>query len=221
MDWIEPVFDRTQRDLDALNTIIVKLKRGGYDSLSPEEKDFWLSDLVKGAFNYTDLNRIENNINYISDILNTLGEKNIIVKRIGDWTRSDILYQDDLERIMSNFNIIIEAIKSYTANGKPNPYEMKWTYFNSNANWRESTIDRTWRRWVINQTSIMFLLESYKIYWNNFNEYLTWDDIETAQSWYLWWFTQLILEVFGDFTLNINSINVTEEMLKIMKEHLQ
>lgn len=56
------VRDRTQADIDRY----LYLNELGFDNMTDEEKAEWLSDL-KGAYNYTDLNRVESAVQYIHD----------------------------------------------------------------------------------------------------------------------------------------------------------
>lgn len=61
--WIPPVFDRTSEDV---------LKVQSYETiefkyLTEEQKAEWLSGL-KGAWNYKDLSRIENDTEFLADI---------------------------------------------------------------------------------------------------------------------------------------------------------
>lgn len=62
--WITPIIDRTQQDVDRIKALNAK----GYFNLTAEEKAEWAQD-SKGCLNSSDLNRIENNIKVISDIL--------------------------------------------------------------------------------------------------------------------------------------------------------
>lgn len=62
--WIEPIYDRSQTDVERLKQLNAK----GYYNLTSEEKQEWLGD-SKGALNKSDLSRIENNIKVIYDML--------------------------------------------------------------------------------------------------------------------------------------------------------
>lgn len=60
--WIDPIFDRTQGDVDYAIAKIAEWKRN-VTSTRPE---------LKGCFNVSDINRIEGNIQYVSDKLKEL-----------------------------------------------------------------------------------------------------------------------------------------------------
>lgn len=111
--WISAIFDRKQSDVDYLKTLIAKLSSYGYSSFTDEEKAFWNSGTSKGALNANDLNRIENNIKFISDELISYGMDNIISNRSSEWLISDILYSNDITRIINNFIIVSNATLEY------------------------------------------------------------------------------------------------------------
>lgn len=62
--WMEAVTDRSQSDVDR----VISLRNKGWVNFSDDEKTEWLNGL-KGAINTSDLNRIENNIQLLSDVL--------------------------------------------------------------------------------------------------------------------------------------------------------
>lgn len=63
MSFIEPITDRTKDDVD----YVLRLKDKGYVNLTDSERTEW-NEGLKGALNASDLIRIENNIQYISDL---------------------------------------------------------------------------------------------------------------------------------------------------------
>ena len=62
--WIDSVTDRKQEDVDRVN----ELNAIGWDHMTSEQKEEW-SNGLKGALNRSDLLRIENNIQILSDVL--------------------------------------------------------------------------------------------------------------------------------------------------------
>lgn len=68
------IFDRTQSDVDRVYELRDKILSGGIDSLSNEEKTEWLSGM-KGAYNYTDMNRVGEAEQYIYDRMLALPEE--------------------------------------------------------------------------------------------------------------------------------------------------
>lgn len=95
MDWIEPIFDRKEIDIEKLK----EYELIGYQNLTLEQKEEWNSELI-GALNNTDLNRIENNSEYLSDIFRIAGQT------FKTWGKTDILTLPDEQRILENINEI-------------------------------------------------------------------------------------------------------------------
>ena len=62
--WKNAVTDRTQSDVER----VLELLRKGWQSFSHEEKETWQNGL-KGALNRADLERIQNNVQLLSDVL--------------------------------------------------------------------------------------------------------------------------------------------------------
>lgn len=62
-NWVEPVTDRTQEDVDHAKELIA-----GWHSLTEGQKAEYLAGL-KGCLNSTDLERMENNIQILIDVL--------------------------------------------------------------------------------------------------------------------------------------------------------
>ncbi len=91
--WVEPIIDRTQADVDLIK-------------LDP------LNNTTKGAYNYTDLNRIETNCEYVMNARNNRPELfspiSIVTKT--DWKVTDIPSIEDFNRIRDNINTLIYDI---------------------------------------------------------------------------------------------------------------
>ena len=59
--------------------------------------------------NYDDLNRVENNTQYVADKLNEFGYYCPAITTKTNWAMSDIVYAEDLNRIESNIKTCQEA----------------------------------------------------------------------------------------------------------------
>lgn len=91
MNWISVVADRTDEDVE----LVKEYDLIGYQNLTDEQKQEW-DNGMKGALNYSDLNRIENNIGY-------LGEKTLISLDIKtDWNYNSIFDLNNANRILEN-----------------------------------------------------------------------------------------------------------------------
>ena len=62
-----------------------------------------------GAYNYTDLNRVEAKVKELNDILVTAKYMTTLTTKL-DWTHSDIFTQTDAERYLSNINAVRNAL---------------------------------------------------------------------------------------------------------------
>lgn len=99
--WIDPVFDRTQEDVSFAEEKIqewIKAKLTGNPIETYE---------LKGCLNLTDINRIEGNIQYLSDRLDELYYPPGTSCKV--WERSGLPTERDIRRIISNVNLIISA----------------------------------------------------------------------------------------------------------------
>ena len=91
LTYREPIFDRTQSDVIKLQDFLSR----GYKNLTADEKNEWLNTNFKGALNSSDLNRIEQNMNVLSDFLGLA----IITKT---WQETDIPTDSDFKRIKNS-----------------------------------------------------------------------------------------------------------------------
>ena len=95
------VYDRTEVDVVNLLNAISKIKKTGFSSLTEEEQTNWYSGM-KGARNYTDINRIESNCETIADMVG------ITITTKTDWSDADFIKNEDINRILGNISIIRE-----------------------------------------------------------------------------------------------------------------
>lgn len=97
LEWITPIFDRTQQDVEFAKRQIAQWKNG----LANDVYD------LKGCLNVSDINRIENNIKYLSNKLNELGYSNTTYTKT--WNRTSLPNQQDIDRIINNVKELIKA----------------------------------------------------------------------------------------------------------------
>ena len=94
--WRMPVYDRTKADVD----LAERLRAKSYAELTPAERVLWNSWL-KGFYNSVDLNRVENNTEYLADVLNGYGYNTALAHKT-DWERGDLLSGVDAGRYLNN-----------------------------------------------------------------------------------------------------------------------
>lgn len=96
-EWITPINNRTQEDVDKVKMY----DELGYENLDTYQQQEWISGMI-GALNATDMNRIENNISYINELLSVRGETSKT-----DWTMLDIFGEQDAKRIIVQIKSLI------------------------------------------------------------------------------------------------------------------
>lgn len=107
------IFDRTEQDKIYVETLRDKILANGFNSLTNEEKTNWLSCTLKGAYNYTDRNRVENAVkqineklieyNYMSEVLEIVENRDITAI---DDKQSANRYLDNIQKLINNFYIL-------------------------------------------------------------------------------------------------------------------
>lgn len=98
MAWETPIFDRTQADIDFARQKIREWKSSGDRNTTN----------LKGCFNVSDINRIENNIQFLSDNLSELYYFSTVTTKT--WDKSGLPTVDDINRLIQNTLTIISSI---------------------------------------------------------------------------------------------------------------
>lgn len=101
------ITDRTQAD----TTYAQSFRGKEWKNLTSTEKANYLLGL-KGAYSYTDFNRVENAVSYLSDLLKTYGYNNTVNVKT-DWTAEDIQKVPEIQRYIDN---IAELKNKYYSN---------------------------------------------------------------------------------------------------------
>lgn len=105
------ITDRTQADVD----YCAELKAKGWHGMSDAEKSEWQASM-KGAYNYTDLNRVEAAAAYISERVRDFGYSLDLVTHV-TWSRENLPTNVDFERYFEN----IAKIRALLAEHKASP----------------------------------------------------------------------------------------------------
>lgn len=94
-EWLAPVFDRTEEDVEYAKAY----------NKSPSES---AASEYKGALNASDLNRIEGNCAYLSELLHSCGyTSHVNVKT--DWSMADFPTLTEFTRIRDNITELMRA----------------------------------------------------------------------------------------------------------------
>lgn len=111
------VIDRTQNDVDRVNELAAK----GWAGMTPEEQAEWSAGL-KGAYNYTDFNRVETAVAYLAEKFGL----DLITKT--DWDAWDIPKQEDIDRFIGNIVAVCDTASVYTTTPRTPKSMSKLTY---------------------------------------------------------------------------------------------
>lgn len=109
--------DRTAQDVARWKV----LKAKPYETMTASERSEWLSG--KGAYNYTDMNRVEDAVFYLNDLL---AQYNYGVKLLDKrkWTATDVPTVSDMTRYIENVKRIREALAQFS-DTPPTPASMQ------------------------------------------------------------------------------------------------
>lgn len=101
------ITDRTQADVDRYSELRLKYLSG----MTADEKAEWETHL-KGAYNYTDMNRVESAVEYVTNRLTEAGYVVIpVIKK--NWSSKDKPTLADLNRYLKNISDIRLALATY------------------------------------------------------------------------------------------------------------
>jgi hypothetical protein len=115
------IVDRTQADVEEVRRIRNKILSGGLSSLTSAERTAWLGGM-KASYNYMDLNRVGEAVNFLRD---ELAELAVIVDVTGktDWTVTDTPTQEQMTTYLQNIEKLRAAFPVTTEN---TPDTMRW-----------------------------------------------------------------------------------------------
>lgn len=101
-EFVTPITDRTEADVDELRRLLEK----GYKNFTSEEKTLWGKD-HKGALNASDLNRIESNSVCLGKCLG-------IEINTAEFEPAQFLYVYHFNNIISGLQKVIDEVSKYT-----------------------------------------------------------------------------------------------------------
>lgn len=113
------IFDRTQSDADRVN-YLASLWQNGTFTGTTEELAEWAQDL-KGAYNASDLNRVGSAVEYLTDMLYSMGY-NVPTVPKDNWTETDIPVQSQMDIYINNIQLLRDILP-YVAPDAPDAPE--------------------------------------------------------------------------------------------------
>lgn len=100
---LELITDRTQQDVARLQALAQK----GFANMTDTERAEWLAP-SKGAYNVSDLNRVEEAVAYLHSRLNAYGYP-VVIEPVRKWTANDVPTARDMARYIVNVKSIRKA----------------------------------------------------------------------------------------------------------------
>lgn len=99
------ITDRTSADVNRWKTLHDK----GWEAMTPEEQSEWIGGM-RGAYNYTDMNRVEG---FVRNLETRFLEKGIRLSLTTktDWTRTSWPTESDMSRYFGNVEKVRAAVK--------------------------------------------------------------------------------------------------------------
>lgn len=141
------VRDRTAADVARVRYLLTRLAAG---EATEQERAEFLEPTMKGAYNYTDLNRVGAAISYMQDRLYTICGKVIYVTAKRDWTESDIPTLSDMATYLHDVSEVRGAL-NVPEGTPPVPDDMD-RLTHGEANDIEQII------WVVNELVMLIML---------------------------------------------------------------
>ena len=121
------ITDRTEADVKRYAELKIKYLHG----MTEAEKAEW-ETFLKGAYNYTDMNRVESAVEYVANRLTEAGYVVFpVVKK--DWTRTSKPTLDDMKRYMKNVSDIRSALATYKTTPEAPTTERRLSFQMANA----------------------------------------------------------------------------------------
>lgn len=120
------ITDRTERDVERWRLLHAK----GYNALTEEEKAEWDTGM-KGAYNYTDLNRVESAVIFIANRLTEDGYFAAPVVK-PSWGAKDHPTKADMDRYMGNIELLRSILPLYPTTPKTPTTAKKLDYLAAN-----------------------------------------------------------------------------------------
>ena len=128
------IFDRSFSDIDRWRT----LRDKGWANMSPYERQEWLFEVIptpsaaKGMYTHNDLNRVENGVREIADLLAEIGYRVPAMEIKTDWTHMDDITKSEMVRYLSNIEVIRGANVVFSDTPKTPSIEKRFDHFAAN-----------------------------------------------------------------------------------------
>ncbi len=105
---IRLITDRTRQDVRAVKKLLRRAKKDGMDDWTEEERDWFNTAIIRGAYNDTDLNRVGTAIQYIARELVKRGY-DVEVSARTDWIMPDVPAEGPMDDYLGDVNTLRNA----------------------------------------------------------------------------------------------------------------
>ena len=113
LEWIDPIFDRAETDVESVKALIMEIKEVGWNNLDEDSRNYFLGE-IRGTFSKTTYERILNNIQYLSQRLIRYGYNPKVYKQPMSYEFSDIPTIDDIGKTVQNLKSIVDCFYDIT-----------------------------------------------------------------------------------------------------------
>lgn len=117
---LDLIYDRTDNDVSRLKEQKEALLKG--EILSDGDYTEYMSFSHKGAYNYTDLNRVNVAMRQLSDMLNALGYY-VRIDTKSDWSYTDIPTKTQMDNYIANIETLRNVVR-YSPTTPPCPSDI-------------------------------------------------------------------------------------------------
>lgn len=124
---LELITDRTQQDVARLEA----LARKGFANMTESERAEWLAP-SKGAYNASDLNRVEAAVTYLHNRLNECGYS-FPIESVRTWSDTDLPTVGEMTRYITNVKAIRKAFATLPTTPAAPENMNRFSYFEANA----------------------------------------------------------------------------------------
>lgn len=124
---LELITDRTQQDVARLRVLAEK----GFANMTDAERAEWLAP-SKGAYNASDLNRVEQAVSYLHSRLNAYGYS-IVIEPVRTWATTDVPTAVEMARYITNVKAIRKAFVTLPTTPATPDHMNSMTYAEANA----------------------------------------------------------------------------------------
>lgn len=100
------ITDRTQEDVNRWSI----LRDKGWERMTEDERSEWLGQM-KGRYNHTDWNRVEEAVGVLSERVREWGYTHPHLTVKTDWNREDVPTREDWERYFGNVAVLRSAVR--------------------------------------------------------------------------------------------------------------